>query len=390
MPYYHRLVGLCIFANAISLAGGCANKSEGDQNRPGGATPAVTQSNFGKTKEAEAVNLYTLTNTNGLIVKITNYGGIVTELHVPDRDGKLGDVVLGFKDLDSYLEGHPYFGAIVGRYGNRIAKGKFTLDGKEYTLATNNATNHLHGGVKGFDKRVWKAVSIDTPRGPSLKLSYVSADGEDGYPGTLNVNVTYTLTNDDTLRIDYEAQTDKPTVVNLTNHSYFNLAGENSGTVHDHVLTIDADRYTPVDETSIPTGELAPVKGTPFDFKTPHTIGERVEQTGGSPAGYDHNYVINRKEGDKNLALAARVDEPTSGRVMEVWTTEPGVQFYTGNYLDSTETGKKGTPYAFRNGFCLETQHFPDSPNRKAFPTTELRPGETYKTSTVYKFSVKK
>ena len=387
---------LCLGFVAVVSAGlaGCANESpEGAASRAGGAKAGVVKSDFGKTKEGEAVDLYTLTNKNGLVAKITNYGGIVTELHVPDKNGQMGDIVLGFKNIDGYLAGHPYFGALIGRYGNRIAKGKFTLDGKEYTLATNNAPNHLHGGEKGFDKVVWKAQPVEQGKnGPALKLTYVSKDGEEGYPGTLTTHVTYTLTNDNELRIDYEATTDKPTVVNLTNHSYFNLAGENAGTIHDHEMQIFADRYTPVDETSIPTGELAPVKGTPFDFTTPHKIGERIEQTGGKPVGYDHNFVLgpNTEKKSGTLHLAVRVSEPTSGRVMEIHTDQPGVQFYSGNYLDEKQTGKQGKPYAFRHGFCLETQHFPDSPNQPEFPSTELRPGTPFKSSTVHKFSTMK
>jgi aldose 1-epimerase len=363
---------------AFLAATGCQHQA--------GSKGSVVKSDFGKTKKGAAVELYTLTNKNGVVVKITNYGGIVTELHVPDKNGKSGDVVLGFKDLNDYLAGHPYFGAIIGRYGNRIAAGKFSIDGKEYTLATNNGPNHLHGGVKGFDKVVWTAE----PAKGKLKLTYSSKDGEEGYPGKLDSTVTYTLTDDNALRIDYVATTDKPTVVNLTNHSYFNLAGENAGSIEDHWLTINADHYLPVDEGSIPTGELKSVKGTPFDFTQPHKVGERIEQTGGKPVGYDHNYVLNRKAGDKGMMLAARVKEPTSGRGMEVWTTEPGIQFYTGNYLDEKQTGKEGRPYKFRNGFCLETQHYPDSPNQPKFPSSVLRPGQTYKTTTVYKFLTEK
>jgi aldose 1-epimerase len=386
-----------VLSAAVFCNAGCGGAGGDDKTSSGragtsasGAKAGVQKSDFGKTKEGEAVELYTLTNKNGVVAKITSYGGIVTELHVPDKNGQTGDVVLGFKDLDSYLGGHPFFGAIAGRYANRIAKGKFTLDGQEYTLPTNNGPNHLHGGVKGFDKRVWQAEQTQSKDGPALRLRYTSKDGEEGYPGNLDVTVTYTLTDDNALHIDYEATTDKPTVVNLTNHSYFNLAGDNAGSIHDHWMMINADAYTPVDETSIPTGEIAKVEGTVFDFRKPHTIGERIEQTPGKPKGYDHNYVLNRKAGDKGLGLAARVKEPTSGRVMEVWTTEPGVQFYTGNYLDGKLTGKQGRPYEFRNGFCLETQHFPDSPNRPNFPSTVLRPGQTYKTSTAYKFSTEK
>lgn len=396
MHYFRFLLCLGFVAVASASSGGCAKESRDDSGAKrgaGGGKAGIVKTPFGTTKEGEAVDLYTLTNKNGLVAKITNYGGIVTELHVPDKNGQLGDIVLGFNNLDAYLAGHPYFGALIGRYANRIAKGKFTLDGKEYTLATNNEPNHLHGGDKGFDKVLWTAQPIeDGKNGPALMLTYVSPDGQEGYPGTLNVMAVYTLTDDDELRIDYEARTDKPTVVNLTNHSYFNLAGENAGTIHDHEMQIFADRYTPVDETSIPTGELAPVEGTPFDFMTPHKIGERIEQTGGEPVGYDHNFVLSPK-GDKKaggLPLAVRVTEPTSGRVMEIYTDQPGVQFYSGNYLDATLKGKAGKPYEFRHGFCLETQHFPDSPNRPEFPSTELRPGKTFKSSTIHKFTTQK
>ena len=389
--HFRSLLGICILWTAAALVAGCGgggNNDRGGGNRSAKAASAgVTKTSFGKTADGAPVDLYTLTNKNGMVAKITNYGAIVTELHVPDRNGNVADVALGFDNLDAYLGGHPFFGAIVGRYGNRIAKGKFSIDGQEYTLATNNGANHLHGGKKGFDKVVWTATRAGKN---AVRLNYVSKDGEEGYPGTLNSTVTYTLTDDNELKIDYEATTDKPTVVNLTNHSYFNLAGDNAGSIHDHWMTINADHYTPVDEGSIPTGEIAPVKGTPFDFTSPHKIGERIEQTPGKPNGYDHNYVLNRKPGDKSMKLAARVKEETSGRVMEVWTTEPGVQFYTGNYLDGKLTGKQGKPYAMRHGFCLETQHYPDSPNQPSFPSTVLRPGQTYKTSTTYKFSAEK
>jgi aldose 1-epimerase len=370
---------------------GCQHDKNSSEKGKMSKNASISEAPFGKTKDGQAVTLYTLTNKNGAVVKITNYGGIVTELHVPDKNGKLGDVVLGFKNIDGYLAGHPYFGALIGRYGNRIAKGKFSIDGKEYTVATNNGANHLHGGKKGFDKVVWNAVETTSGDGDAqLTLKYLSKDGEEGYPGNLHCTVKYTLTKDNALRIDYKATTDKATVLNLTNHSYFNLAGENAGSIQDHWMMINADHYLPVDAGSIPTGEIASVKGTPFDFTTPHKIGERIEQTGGKPVGYDHNYVLNGNKSDYKMELAARVKEETSGRVMEVFTDQPGVQFYTGNYLDEKQTGKEGRPYKFRNGFCLETQHYPDSPNQPKFPTAVLRPGETYKTSTVYKFSTEK
>ncbi len=352
---------------------------------------SIVPSPFGKTADGNAVELYTLTNANGMQVAITTYGGIIVSLTAPDREDKYADVVLGFDKLDGYLAGHPYFGALIGRYGNRIAKGKFTLDGKEYTLATNNNENHLHGGLVGFDKKVWRAQEGAVNRtGVSLTLNCTSVDGEEGYPGKLDVQVVYTLTNDDELKIAYSAVTDKATPVNLTNHSYFNLAGQGSGDILGHELTINADRFTPVDTGLIPTGELKPVEGTPFDFRKGTAVGARIEtedeqlKCGG---GYDHNFVLN-KDGD-GLTLAASVYEPKTGRVMEVYTTEPGVQFYCGNFLDGSNVGKGGKVYNFRNGLCLETQHFPDSPNQPKFPSTILRPGEKYKSTTVYKFFAK-
>ena len=351
----------------------------------------ISKESFGKTADGESVDLFTLTNRNGMEARITNYGGIVTTLTAPDRNNKYADVVLGFNDLDSYLKGHPYFGALVGRYGNRIAKGRFTLNGVEYKLAVNNGENHLHGGIKGFDKVVWTARSMRTKLGPALSLTYVSKDMEEGYPGNLTVKVVYTLTNNNELRIDYSASTDKDTVTNLTHHSYFNLAGEGTGDILNHQLLLKASRFTPTDAGSIPTGELRNVQGTPFDFLKSTAIGARINQDeeqlkfGG---GYDHNWVVNGRAGA--LRQAASVYESTSGRVMDVWTTEPGIQFYTGNFLDGTLTGKSGKAYARRNGFCLETQHYPDSPNKPKFPTTTLRKGTTYRSTTIYRFSARK
>jgi len=351
----------------------------------------ISKESFGKTADGESVDLFTLTNRNGMEARITNYGGIVTTLTAPDRNNKYADVVLGFNDLDSYLKGHPYFGALVGRYGNRIAKGRFTLNGVEYKLAVNNGENHLHGGIKGFDKVVWTARSMRTKLGPALSLTYVSKDMEEGYPGNLTVKVVYTLTNNNELRIDYSASTDKDTVTNLTHHSYFNLAGEGTGDILNHQLLLKASRFTPTDAGSIPTGELRNVQGTPFDFLKSTAIGARINQDeeqlkfGG---GYDHNWVVNGRAGA--LRQAASVYESTSGRVMDVWTTEPGIQFYTGNFLDGTLTGKSGKAYARRNGFCLETQHYPDSPNKPKFPTTTLRKGATYRSTTIYRFSARK
>ena len=345
---------------------------------------------FGSTPEGKKADLFTLTNPNGLVAKITNYGCIVTELHVPDRDGKFADIVLGFDNLDDYIKDTPYFGAVVGRYGNRIAKGKFTLNGKEYSLAVNNDQNHLHGGLKGFDKVIWDAQAMNTKDGPALKLTYLSPDGEEGYPGNLSCTVIYTLTNKNELKISYEAETDKPTPINLTHHSYFNLAGHDAGDILAHEIMIDADRTTPVDEGLIPTGQIAPVKGTPMDFKKPTPIGARIDQQDQQlkfGRGYDHNWVLNNNSGE--LALACSVYEPTTGRVVDLYTTEPGMQFYSGNFLDGSNIGKGGAVYNLRNGFCLETQHFPDSPNRPEFPSVILQPGQKYKHVTAYRFSAR-
>src|SRR5215212_441796 len=346
----------------------------------------VSKESFG-TAEGQNVDLYTLKNRNGVEAKITNYGGIVVSLKVPVRNGKFDDVVLGFNDLDNYLKPHPYFGAIIGRYGNRIAKGRFTLNGVEYKLAVNNGENHLHGGLRGFDKVVWKARPLNAKAGSAVEMTYVSKDGEEGYPGTLTVKVVYTLTEANELRIDYSATADKDTVVNLTNHAYFNLAGQGEGDILRHVLMINADRFTPTDSGSIPTGELRAVRGTPFDFKRATAIGARIGQDDEQLKfgnGYDHNFVVNGRAGV--LRLAARASEPTTGRVMEVWTTEPGVQLYTGNFLEGTAPGKGGAKYDRRYAFCLETQHFPDSPNRPEFPSTVLRKGARFRSTTVYKF----
>ncbi len=343
------------------------------------------QPEFGKMPDGRPVDIYQIDNGKGLQVAITNYGAIVTSIRFPDAKGMDGDVALGYNTLDDYLKSSPYFGAIVGRYGNRIAKGKFSLNGAEYKLAINNGENTLHGGKEGFDKRLWTVR--EAPGG--IELTYTSPDGEEGYPGRLTAVVTYTLTPGNELRIDYSATTDKETVVNLTNHTYFNLAGEGSGEILDHEVMIDADKFTPVDVGLIPTGELKPVEGTPFDFRKATPIGARIGQTDEQlkfGKGYDHNWVLNHADG--KLSLAARVRDPKTGRILEVSTTEPGLQFYTGNFLDGTLHGKSGKPYNFRNGFCMETQHFPDSPNQKAFPSTVLKPGAPYKSTTIYKFSV--
>jgi aldose 1-epimerase len=357
----------------------------------GKAKAGIEKSDFGKTSEGTAVDLYTLTNANGMKVKIITYGGIITELWIPDRDGKFDDVVLGFDNLKGYLDGHPYFGAIVGRVGNRIAKGKFTLDGKEYTLATNNGPNHLHGGKVGFDKKIWKAEPVESKTGPTVKLSCDSADGEEGYPGKLRALVFYTLTDKNEFYISYSATTDKVSPVNLTNHSYFNLAGPKTGSILDHELRLFADNYTPTDDTLIPTGEIKKVKGTPLDFTKPEKIGARIGDLKGDPGGYDHNFVINEPdEADKKFpAPAARVYEPKTGRVMSILTTEPGVQFYTSNFLDGSIKGKGEVAYKKHQALCLETQHYPDSVNHPKFPSTILKPGETLRSTTIYRFSTK-
>ena len=347
----------------------------------------VKKDNFGKTNDGQVVDIYTLTNKNGLEAKITNFGGIITSLKIPDRNGKLEDVMLGFDNLDGYLKGHPYFGALIGRYGNRIAKGRFTLNGVEYKLAVNNGENHLHGGIKGFDKVVWNAKSLKVPNSAALQLTYLSKDGEEGYPGNLSVRVVYTLSNANELKIEYWASTDKDTVVNLTSHSYFNFAGQGNGDILNHQLLINARRFTPTDAGSIPTGQLENVKGTPFDFTSSFLIGARInddDQQLKFGKGYDHNFVVNGLIG--TLRQAAVVYEPNSGRLMEIWTTEPGIQFYSGNFLDGRLTGKEGKVYQQRYGFCLETQHFPDSPNKPSFPTTVLRKGDRYHTITIHKF----
>jgi aldose 1-epimerase len=341
---------------------------------------------FGTTEDGTPVTLYTLRNKNGMEARIMTYGGIIQSLKVPDKNGKLGDVVLGYDTLDGYLTNSPYFGALIGQYGNRIAKGHFTLDGVTYTLATNNYPNTLHGGVKGFDKHVWHAKAGHSDLGPTLELTYVSHDGEEGFPGALTVKAVYTLTEDNGIRLEYTATTDKDTIINLTQHSYFNLAGQ--GDILSHVVYINADKFTPVDSTLITTGELRPVDGTPFDFRTPTAIGARIGQDDQQLKfcnGYDLNWVINHPMGE--LALDARVSDPSSGRVMEVWSTEPGLQFYSGNFLDGTITGKGGQTYQFRDAFAMEPQHYPDSPNHENFPSVVLHPGETYHNTIVYKFS---
>ena len=354
---------------------------------PSSSMPAVMRAPFGRTADGARVELFTLRNEHGVEVSVTNYGAIIKSIRTPDRNGTFADIVLGFDTLDGYLGEHPYFGAVLGRYANRISLGRFTIDGVGYRLAMNSGPNHIHGGVRGFDKHVWDAEEL---AGNSVRFSRVSPDGEEGYPGNLQVAVAYSLTNYNELVVEYQAMTDQPTHVNLSQHSYFNLAGPGSD-VLAHELTINADRYTPVDRSSIPTGVLAPVAGTPFDFRKATPIGARIEANHPQIAhgrGYDHNFVLNRKV--DMLSLAARVVEPASGRVLEVATTEPGMQLYTGNFLDGRIAGKAGLAYGRYSGFCLETQHYPDTPNKPAFPSSLLRPGSTYSSRTVFKFDISK
>jgi aldose 1-epimerase len=385
--FFAGMLAACLGASCAGNEQKTPAEAANEQTTPAKMAPTSEKTDFGQVG-GQLAHLFTLRNANGGVVKITNYGGIITAWLAPDKNGQLADVILGYDSLAGYLATTPYFGAIVGRYGNRIAKGKFALGGKTYTLATNNAPNHLHGGNKGFDKVLWQATEFRTDSTVGLKLGYTSKDGEEGYPGNLAVEVTYTWANDHSLRMDYRATTDQPTVVNLTNHAYFNLAG--TGTILDHQLMLKASRYLPVDRTLIPTGELAPVQGTPFDFTAPAAIGARIGQdhpqlqAGG---GYDHCWALDRD--GPGLELVASAYEPTSGRVLEVLTTEPGLQFYSGNFLNGKIRGKGGTVYQQRAGFCLETQHYPDSPNQPSFPSVVLQPGQTYQSSTVYRLGVR-
>jgi aldose 1-epimerase len=354
------------------------------------STVKVSKTPFGSTSNGTAVDLFTLENSSGMQAKITNYGGIITQLHVPDQNGELGDVVLGYDKLSSYIKASPYFGCIAGRYANRIAKGQFKIGETTYNLATNNGDNHLHGGNVGFDKQVWTAKEVTGLGKAGIELTYLSKDGEEGYPGNLASKVTYWLTNQNELEIEYEAKTDKATPINLTHHSYFNLAGEGSGNILGHEVEIFANTFVPTDAGNIPLGELKKVTGTPFDFLTPHKIGERIEEKNQQlefGKGYDHNWVIN--DSGNSLNLAARVTEPRTGRVMEVLTDQPGIQFYTGNFLDGSNIGKGNKIYNHRNAFCLETQVHPDSPNQPDFPNSILKPGETYRHVCIYRFKTK-
>jgi len=377
------ITGLSLIVALILSTSGC-NSAKKDPAAAEQKNPKckVEKSFFGFMPEGDSVMLYTLKNESGIVIKITNYGGIITEIHTPDRNGKLGNIALGFDNLEQYLAGHPNFGALIGRYGNRIAAAQFTLDGVTYQLNANNGPNTLHGGIVGFDDVLWDAEVIGCDERAVLKLTYLSPDGQEGFPGNLKTTVSYELLMDK-LFITYEAETDKATVVNLTNHTYFNLAGE--GTILDHILYINASKYTPVNEELIPKGELAFVEGTPFDFRKPTVIGERFNELGNEPVGYDHNFVLDGSEGEQ--IMAAKVLDPKTGRYVEVLTTEPGMQFYTGNFLDGSLASGK-TVFEQHSGLCLETQHFPDSPNQPDFPSTVLRPGEKYITQTIFKFGV--
>jgi len=382
---YPLITGLSLIVVLFLMLSACKSgkkeQAEMEQKNP---KCKVEKSFFGFMPEGDSVMLYTLKNESDIVIKITNYGGIITEIHTPDRNGKTGNIALGFDNLEQYLAGHPNFGALIGRYGNRIAKAQFTLDGVTYQLNANNGVNTLHGGIRGFDDVLWDAEVISCDERSALKLSYLSRDGEEGYPGNLQVTVTYELLMDK-LFITYEAETDQATVLNLTNHTYFNLNGE--GSIRDHILYINASKYTPVNAELIPTGELANVEGTPFDFRKPSVIGDRFDQLGNDPVGYDHNFVIDGSAGEKRLA--AKVMDPKTGRFVEVLTTEPGMQFYTGNFLDgSLVSGKR--VFEQHTGLCLETQHFPDSPNQPDFPSTVLRPGDKFVSQTIFKFGVEK
>jgi aldose 1-epimerase len=382
----------CIWALASFAAAGCSSPAPAQTGAPmREASVPLTSVPFGKMPDGRPIDVITFHNGHGVEVRVMTYGGIILSIRTPDRAGQIDDIVLGHDDAAGYFSNGTYFGVIVGRYANRIAKGKFTLDGKTYTLATNNGVNHLHGGKKGWDQALWAAEPFQRADGVGVVLTLTSPDGDEGYPGAVHAKVTYTLTDKNELAIDYEAKTDKATIINMTQHSYFNLAGSKAADILGHKLEINADTYTPVDDTLIPTGRLAAVAGTPFDFRTVTAIGERINQDDEQlkrGKGYDHNWVLNRTA--PGLSAAAHVEEPITGRTLDVKTTEPGIQFYSGNFLDGTVAGKGGTPYGHRAGFCLETQHFPDSPNHANFPSTTLRPGETYTSHTVFTFGVTK
>ncbi|WP_104205413.1 aldose epimerase family protein [Billgrantia saliphila] len=397
MPFTSPFSRLTLGAGAAVLLIAAAQAEDpaadgGDDRRAG----TLEKATFGELPDGRTVDVYRIANANGIEMRVINYGGIIVSLKTPDKHGEFDDIALGFDSLEAYLsdtyrQANPYFGALIGRYGNRIADGRFSLGGETYSLATNDGDNHLHGGQQGLDKVLWQAEPFENDEGAGLVLSYTSEDGEEGYPGRLETQVTYTLTAADELVVDYRATTDKATPVNLTQHSYFNLEGEGSGSILDHYMMINADAFTPVDDTLIPTGEIRPVEGTPFDFTQPTPIGERIEQDNEQLTfgkGYDHNFVLARQDASSGDALlAARVWEPDSGRLLEISTTEPGIQFYSGNFLAGDLTGKQGQAYEHRSGFALETQHYPDSPNQANFPSTILEPGETYRTRTIYRFS---
>lgn len=388
MPKRSRMKYLFVpFVILLAMSCNPSQKQSQDSTVAEKNAGGITVEPFGKLEDGTPISLYTLSNSTGMKMKVMNYGGIITSLLVPARDGKLVDVVLGYDSLEAYVKRNPFFGALVGRYGNRIANGSFTLDGKKYQLVKNNNGNHIHGGTKGFDKVVWTIEEVPARDGVALKLSYLSPDMEEGYPGNLKAEVTYTLTEDNTIRFDYKATTDKKTVVNLTQHTYFNLNG-GQGNILDHEIALNADRFVPVNEALIPTGELMPVEGTPFDFRTPVAIGARINADHPQiryGRGYDHTWVIN----GEGMRTAAVVTDPSSGIEMTLRTTEPGVQFYTGNFLDGSITGKKNVVYHQRTGFCLETQHFPDSPNQPGFPSVVLSPGETYTSTTTFSFQAR-
>ncbi len=346
--------------------------------------PTIQKTPFGSTSDGQAAELYTLTNDQGAIAKVTTYGAILTEFWVPDRDGRLDDIVLGFDTIEPYETKSPHFGSTIGRVGNRIAGGRFELDGRVFQMAQNNGSNHLHGGLKGYDRRFWTVEETSTQGGASVRLFLLDPDGEEGYPGTVQAWVTYTITNDNVLRLDYRATTDQATPINLTNHTYWNLKDGGESDVLEHVLQVNADSYTPVDDVLIPTGHISSVGGTPLDFRAAKPIGQDIALMGNDPLGYDHNFVLRSSDG--SLALAANVYEPTTGRSMEAWTTEPGIQVYSGNFLDGSLLGKKNATYSQYHALCLETQHFPDSVNHPHFPTMVLRPGETYRQTTEYRF----
>ncbi|MEQ9288121.1 MAG: aldose epimerase family protein [Cyclobacteriaceae bacterium] len=387
MMINEKVKTILVYCFCFGLIMACSTKKQETTEKPVPGKASITQSDFGTLPSGEKATLFTLTNARGMKMTVTNYGGIITSLWVPDKNGQMADVVLGYDNLEGYLNKTPYFGALIGRYGNRIAEGKFSLDGQEYSLATNNGRNHLHGGIKGFDKVLWQAEALNEKEAVGVKFTRTSPDMEEGFPGNLSCEVIYWLNNKNQLVFDYKATTDKKTIVNLTNHSYFNLTGDPSKTILDHELELVAHGYLPVDSTLIPTGEIRQVEGTPFDFLIPTPIGERIDQADtqlGFGNGYDHSWVFNEQTND--MKYAGSLYEPTSGRQMNFYTTEVAVQFYSGNFLDGSIQGKEGKNYSFRSGMCLETQHYPDSPNQPEFPTTILNPGEVYTSSTIYEF----